>query len=220
MHLFLAIALAAAPAPAKKLKFVVHELATQGGIPPDNGATLSLQVCQELAALGDYDVICTDELRAMAEMQQTQASTECVQSSDDCLKMIGELSQADRLVTGSVGKLDKSTVLESQLARRRERQSFARASDKVNGGVDAVLERIKPTLEKAPHAEQSVSADTSGAKPSAARSRRLRDQPLAKMEHQNEDSRFPRHFLGGRRSRWRSILRFVDRRQARAARLP
>lgn len=140
--------LAAAPAaPAKKIKFVVHELSTQGGIPSDNGATLSLQVCQELAALGDYDVICTDELRAMAEMQQRKLDLNAC-SSDECLKMIGELSQADRLVTGSVGKLDKSTVLSLNLVDAASGKVLARASDKVNGGIDAVLDRIKPTLKK------------------------------------------------------------------------
>jgi hypothetical protein len=147
VHFLLAIALAAAPAPAKKIKFVVHELATQGGIPADNGATLSLQVCQELAQLGDYDVICTDELRAMAEMQQRKLDLNAC-DSDNCLKMIGELSQADRLVTGSVGKLDKATVLNLNLVDAQSGKVLARASDKVNGGIDAILDRIKPTLKK------------------------------------------------------------------------
>jgi len=148
VHFVLALTLAfSATPPAKKLKVVVHELATQGGIPADNGATLSLQVCQELGTLNEFDVICTDELQAMAEMQQRKLDLNAC-GSDDCLKLIGELSQADRLITGTVGKLDKSTVLTLNMVDAATGKVLARASDKVNGGVDAIVDRIKPTLKK------------------------------------------------------------------------
>ncbi len=134
-------------AETKKLKVVVHELGTQGGIPADNGSTLSLQVCQALSEIGGYDVVCTDELKAMAEMQQRKLDLNAC-DSDTCFKQLGELAAADRLITGSVGRLDKSTVLTLNLIDAVTGKVLARASDKVQGGVSEVLDRIKPTLKK------------------------------------------------------------------------
>ena len=77
----------------KKLKIVVHD-GTQGGIPADNGSTLSLQVCQSLSEIGGYDVVCTDELKAMAEMQQRKLDLNAC-DSDTCFKQLGELASAE-----------------------------------------------------------------------------------------------------------------------------
>ena len=52
------------------------------------------------------------------------------------------------MITGSVGKLDKSTVLTLNLVDATSGKVLARASDKVQGGVSDLLDRIKPTLKK------------------------------------------------------------------------
>jgi TolB-like protein len=141
----LALALVATPALAGKPRVAIKDL-DRSGVDENTASLLTSQLCTALSK-HDVDVICASDLAALlgqAAIQQQLSSCE----GDDCLKALGAAAKAQYVVAGSIGKLDETYVLTVQLVDGKTSKVIARVSEKTDGKVSDLLERIPDIAKK------------------------------------------------------------------------
>lgn len=139
--------LADAPkAEAKKPKIAVRELKVNG-VDRATGSILESQLCTELLNTGKVDVVCPDDLKAMMEFKKSEiAFGMCEGDEVACVEQVGKLANADRVLNGEVGKLDKDVIISVSLVDVAKQTTLKRASETAGTASD-LLKKI-PGLAK------------------------------------------------------------------------
>ena len=123
--------------PQKKL--VLMPLEAKG---TDKGevATLTESLCIEAGKLGRYEVLCPSELRALLEHSSQQRLMGC--ETDDCIAQIGNLVAADRIMLGSVGKVEDTYTVTVRMMDPAGAKVIGRASRGVKQQLARVLDQL------------------------------------------------------------------------------
>ncbi len=133
------------PGKAKaKMKIAVNELKALQ-VDPSIPQLLTNQICSELASMGKHDVVCADDIKMILKHQSELIKFGNCQDGD-CLKQMGNLLNADKFITGSVGKIGKVFVLNLNLLNAQTALVEKRTSQKVKGDISGLLDKINPSI--------------------------------------------------------------------------
>lgn len=137
----------AAFAGEKAPKYAVSELEAQGGVEKNVAALLSTEVCNKLYEIRKAEVVCPSDLKALAQVQgQVLALGGC--KDGNCTKNLAKLAKADRVITGSVGKVGEAFLLQLALTDAKNGKILARVSENAEGDASELLNRIGPAVTK------------------------------------------------------------------------
>lgn len=144
--------LAAAPAaraeePAKeKKKVAVAELKVNGADPVLASVFVS-KLCEEIFRGGKYESICPEDIKALAQFSQQRAIMgEC--ESEECAKMLGEVSKSDYIVTGELSKVDKTIMVNLTFRESASGKKLGSVLEKVPADLDDMLKKVPDIVKK------------------------------------------------------------------------
>lgn len=147
------LALAADPAPkaeaAKVQKVAVKELSAKG-IDAETASTLSEVACTDLGKSGAYQVLCPGDILALlAATQQAALMGGCDDAA--CNEQLSKVLDAPLILSGTIGKVDKSFVITLSLIDAKSQNILKRASEDVSGAdklLDGVHKAVASLLKK------------------------------------------------------------------------
>src|SRR5260221_2094406 len=132
-------ALPARAADAKK-KLAVSELKVQG-VEPNVAALAQSQLCAEIGNTDKVEVVCPDDIRAIAEIAKMNGMVGAC-SSDQCVKQLAEISKADQVLTGELSKVEKQLVMSLTLREAATGKVLTRVVERLPSDADGILKGI------------------------------------------------------------------------------
>jgi TolB-like protein len=112
-------------------------------------AALPALIAQEIARHPGYDVASADDVQRLVSLQAQKQAVGCTQD-DSCLVEVSKKLQADIIVSGSIGKVGESVVLNLGLVNPREMSKATGAMETVSRAEDLPA-AIIPCLAKLFH---------------------------------------------------------------------
>jgi len=141
--LLVAALLAAGPAPKK---VAVFDLEATGVEPTLAQATSLILPTEVRSRLPGAQVISSSEIQSMLGLEKQRAMMGCTDAT--CLAEIGGALGVDELVSGRLGKVGKTYVLELRRTDVRRARVVGSAARTVRGDEDALLGAIQGTLDE------------------------------------------------------------------------
>ncbi len=127
-----------APAPSPSCRAAVLDLAAGEGVTAERAASLSEVVVGEVGThLAGCSVVSRSELRALVSFEIERQLSGC--DSDSCLAEIGEALGVDRLVIGTVSRVDARTLVALRLVDMRDLRVLRRVTDSFEGPAGDAL---------------------------------------------------------------------------------
>lgn len=116
------------------------------GVDPAIAGTLETSFCNALAEQS-MEVMCPDEMKALAGHEQIQLGVgSCAENDDACIKATAKAAEAPRVVTGEVSKLGETFIISVALIDAATGKVLARGSDKTTK-LEDLLDKL-PALAK------------------------------------------------------------------------
>lgn len=140
----LAAALLSAEPPPKKV--AVFDLEATGVEPTLAQATSLILPTEVRSRLPGAQVISSSEIQTMLGLEKQRAMMGCTDAN--CLAEIGGALGVDELVSGRLGKVGRTYVLEIRRTDVRKARVVGSAARTVRGDEDALLEAIQGTLDE------------------------------------------------------------------------
>lgn len=145
--LLLALPAAAEDAPAapSRPRIVLERLSLKG-VEKALGETIEGQLCQALGAAAQAEAICPDDIAAAATLaRQSALFGEC--TTDDCMRRVDAIRDAERRVSGSLTIADDGIVLSLTLSERNG-QPISRTLQKLPKDLDGCVAAAPEVLKK------------------------------------------------------------------------
>jgi TolB-like protein len=143
---FLAVA---GPVPAfaeKKSKIAVMSLKAVK-VDPGLASNLTSMLTSDLAEMGKFSVMSEEDIKSIMQYESNRVKMGCSEEMT-CLAEIGGALGVDLIVTGSLGKVGDTFIINLQLMNIKSVQVEARVSQTVKGQEDELINAIKKLAEK------------------------------------------------------------------------
>ena len=120
------------------LKLAVLDLEAKG-VEKSTAETLTDIVTVSLKKLGVFDVISRSDIQQMLNFEESKQLVGCT-SNSSCIAEIGGALGVARVVTGSVGKVGSSYVINLSLLDTKSAKVIERESRSVQGNLDKLVD--------------------------------------------------------------------------------
>ena len=122
----------------KKLVIAVKDLEAKG-IAKSETSMIAEQICVEVAGLGRFDTSCAHDEQAILD-HQGEREMLGIETQGDTPKA---RKQADRIITGDMGRVGKTLILNLSYQDARTGVVLGRKSVKIDGSADKLLPQLK-----------------------------------------------------------------------------
>lgn len=122
-------------------KVAVMDLKAKSGIDQMTVSSLTDLVCTEIADLGKYEVIGRDDMATMLEHIADRQLLDC--DDTQCLAQVGGALGVNQLVSGNVGMVGKTYLINMKLIDIENAKVINRISEKYTGDEAGLIEMMK-----------------------------------------------------------------------------
>lgn len=116
------------------------------GVDSSVSGTIETSFCSALANQS-FDVLCPDDIKALIAAKQVDLGMGSCDNDDACVKSIGNIAHATKVVTGEVSKLGDSYILSVSIIDAENGKVLGRASDKT-GKLEELLDKVDGLAKK------------------------------------------------------------------------
>jgi TolB-like protein len=125
----------------EKIKVAVIDLKAKRGIDEMTVSSLTDLICTEIAALGKYTVIGRDDMQAMLEHIADKQLLEC--DDTKCLAQVGGALGVQQLMTGNIGMIGTTYLINLKLIDIENVQVLNRISEEYKGDEAGLIGKLK-----------------------------------------------------------------------------
>lgn len=116
------------------------------GLEQSTASTLETVFCDALAK-ESYDVLCSEDLNAILTQRQQELGLGQCESDDDCLKSVGEIAHAAKMVTGEVSKVGDTYLISVTMIDVASGRVSSRATEKTTK-LEQLLDKVPSVAHK------------------------------------------------------------------------
>ncbi len=139
---------AAEPAPAKKPKLIVLQLATAGGVEAGIGSALTEAVTTEVSSRGFFEVISSKDVETLLNVERQRELMGCSDEATNCLTELAGALGARFVLNGSVARLGDAYQLNLQTMDSQKAQPLGR-STLIGKDLGVLREQLKYVVAEA-----------------------------------------------------------------------
>ena len=122
-------------------KIAVMDLQAKAGIDRMKTSTLTDVLCTHISNQGNYEVIGRDDMKAMLEHLADKQLLEC--DDTKCLAKVGGALGVDLLLSGNIGMLGETYVINLKLIDIGNARVLKRISEKYMGGEAGLIDKLE-----------------------------------------------------------------------------
>lgn len=149
----LAAVLVLASAPAQAAEATRTKLAFVGinaspGVSATEAKAISQSLESEVSALGLYEVISADSIAALLGLERQKQLLGCADEAASCIAELAGALDVDRLLSGDLGRVGETVILNVSLLDARNGKLLARASRQARSAssLEPLLEQLRPVV--------------------------------------------------------------------------